>query len=579
MAFLIPENIPSRSDLPERLQVAARALRDAADEDVTVWLEGESPDDKYLLVLDPRTGVLVLEAPATSGRGIAQRLSLHRGMDASGWPQLATAQKRVSELSERIGREARIGQLPVAGAYAVPQLDLAGLEAQGADPGICLTREDFADPTAVRAGFSRVLKTPRATGLTDLEERVTRGIVRPEIIISGAEGDKPGQLVFRPPEVAADEVIRVLDREQERLARHLGSGYRVIRGVAGSGKTLVLTYRAKYFAEHFPNRRVLLLCYNVVLSKALEQEVKGMPSVEVRTIDSLAWSVLNPRGQWGRPKTTEDYTERRERAAEVAQSLSPSSKYDVVLVDEAQDLDTAGLELAYAMLKADREDFVIALDGAQNIYRKRLTWNPPGMTARGRTSILRVNYRNTREILDFAIRFLTRGDPESLRDTTDAEPDDIVPPEAARRSGPWPKVLTCGDQRAEADLVASEVKRLLSEGVDARNIAVLFGNSRMQKALYAAFRAHDLPYFCVTFNGQNKRRAVEVSDVRSSTVHGLKGLEFSRVFLCGANDVWLPDGGDDSVRRLLYVGMTRAMDELTVTVSGSGPIARELVAL
>lgn len=579
MAFLIPENIPSRSDLPEPLQAVARALRDAADEDVTVWLEGDDPDGRYLLALDPQTGVLALEAPTTSGRGIAQRLSLRENRDDDAWPGLAAARKRVIELSEQIGREARVDHLPVTGAYAIPRLDRAGLKAQGGDPSMCLTSEDFAGSAAIRTGFARVLDTPRSSGLTDIEERVVRGILRPEIIISGAEGDKPEQLVFRPPEVAPDEVIRVLDREQERLARHLGPGYRVIRGVAGSGKTLVLTYRAKYFAEHFPNRGVLMLCYNVVLSKALEQEVKGLPSIRVRTIDSLARSVLNPRGQWGKPQTTEDFAERREQAAEVARRLDSSSKFDVVLVDEAQDLDTAGLELAYAMLKEGRDDFVIALDGAQNIYRKRLTWNPPGMTARGRTNILRVNYRNTREILDFAIRFLTTGDPASLQDTTDGEPDAIIPPEAASRSGPWPKVLTCADQRSEAHLVATEVKRLLDEGVDSRHIAVLFGNHQMQKALYSAFRTHDLPYFCVTFNPQNKRRAVEVSDVRSSTVQGLKGLEFSRVFLCGSNDVWLPDGSEDSVRRLLYVGMTRAMDELTVTVSGSGPIARELAAL
>jgi superfamily I DNA and RNA helicase len=60
----------------------------------------------------------------------------------------------------------------------------------------------------------------------------------------------------------------VLDRQQERLAEHLGDGYRVIRGVAGSGKTLVLTHRARFITAHFPGMQVLLLCYNLVLSKA-----------------------------------------------------------------------------------------------------------------------------------------------------------------------------------------------------------------------------------------------------------------------------------------------------------------------
>jgi superfamily I DNA and RNA helicase len=35
-----------------------------------------------------------------------------------------------------------------------------------------------------------------------------------------------------------------MDMEQEKLARNLGEGHRIIHGVAGSGKTLILAYRA-----------------------------------------------------------------------------------------------------------------------------------------------------------------------------------------------------------------------------------------------------------------------------------------------------------------------------------------------
>ena len=45
--------------------------------------------------------------------------------------------------------------------------------------------------------------------------------------------------IFRPP--AGDEdIVRVMDRKQEAFAKSLGTGHRIIRGVAGSGKTLVL---------------------------------------------------------------------------------------------------------------------------------------------------------------------------------------------------------------------------------------------------------------------------------------------------------------------------------------------------
>ena len=43
--------------------------------------------------------------------------------------------------------------------------------------------------------------------------------------------------------------MRVMDLQQEQLARSLGDGHRVIHGVAGSGKTLILGFRCVHLAE------------------------------------------------------------------------------------------------------------------------------------------------------------------------------------------------------------------------------------------------------------------------------------------------------------------------------------------
>ena len=45
------------------------------------------------------------------------------------------------------------------------------------------------------------------------------------------------------------DIIRVMDIQQEQLARSMGEGHRVIHGVAGSGKTMILGYRAQYLAQ------------------------------------------------------------------------------------------------------------------------------------------------------------------------------------------------------------------------------------------------------------------------------------------------------------------------------------------
>lgn len=64
MAFLIPENLSSRRDVPTAASRLAKALREALDDDATVWFEplfGAGQDRPDLVALVPDTGILVLE--------------------------------------------------------------------------------------------------------------------------------------------------------------------------------------------------------------------------------------------------------------------------------------------------------------------------------------------------------------------------------------------------------------------------------------------------------------------------------------------------------------------------------------
>src|SRR5690606_20636686 len=91
--------------------------------------------------------------------------------------------------------------------------------------------------------------------------------------------------------------------------------------------------------------------------------------------------------------------------------------YRAVLVDEAQDFDTETLEFCVNLLGSralDEQDLVIVADSAQNIFRKNFKWKDAGVQAQGRTRILRVNYRNTRQILEFAHEFLTADESISI---------------------------------------------------------------------------------------------------------------------------------------------------------------------
>jgi hypothetical protein len=71
-------------------------------------------------------------------------------------------------------------------------------------------------------------------------------------------------------EVLFPDIIKVMDMQQEMLARSLGGEHRVIHGVAGSGKTLILGYRCLYLAKLL-NKPILVLCYNITLAARLRE--------------------------------------------------------------------------------------------------------------------------------------------------------------------------------------------------------------------------------------------------------------------------------------------------------------------
>src|SRR5262249_24379423 len=75
-----------------------------------------------------------------------------------------------------------------------------------------------------------------------------------------------------PGACAEGDLLQVMDLQQEAIARGLGDGNRVIHGVAGSGKTLILEYRCQYLAK-MPGKPILFLVYHKALAPWLNQQM------------------------------------------------------------------------------------------------------------------------------------------------------------------------------------------------------------------------------------------------------------------------------------------------------------------
>ena len=110
-------------------------------------------------------------------------------------------------------------------------------------------------------------------------ERV-RWILFPEVRVQ-----TPGDLFDdTDADAALPDIMRVMDLQQEQLARSLGDGHRVIHGVAGSGKTMILGYRAEYLAKASTasSKPILILCFNEHISQHISsvQEYRSIYGIK-----------------------------------------------------------------------------------------------------------------------------------------------------------------------------------------------------------------------------------------------------------------------------------------------------------
>ena len=380
-----------------------------------------------------------------------------------------------------------------------------------------------------------------------------------------------------PHPIAAPDIIKIMDIQQEQLARSIGGGHRVIHGVAGSGKTLILLMRCQYLAEQ-SDKPVLVLCYNRVLADKLRTAVadKGLvEKVEVCSFHQWCGKLQKAYGL-DTPERYRHLPGYEHAPLTVLQAMHdgtlPGGRYGAVLIDEGHDFEADWLRLSVHMLDADNGHLLLLYDDAQAIYKKSgaglgFTLSSVGIKAQGRTTILRLNYRNTKEIIGFAYLF-AQNKMQPHESGEDGVP--LVEPEAAGVNGISPYIKECPDWQGELDYLARCLDKWLKDRIPPQDIAVICYNKEqcndVAKLLKQKGICHSLHY-----GGSKKAYNPHDNAVAVFTMHSSKGLEFQRVMLMGICTLKHKDANQEADNtRLLYVAMTRAQNYLMITLSGSG---------
>ena len=592
----------------------AQRLQQKLDADYLVWFDvpvGPMRTHPDFVVLHPSRGVLILEVKDWA-------LPLIQRVDREMWDiqpdgrhkrvinPILQARHGAHDVVRALERDLQLvheagahqGKLAFPWGYGVvfTKIDRAEFDAAGLGEVIdghavmCADEmTESVDPEAFQERLWGMFPRRFPAKLTLPQIDRVRWIMFPDVRVdppvaslfdAAASPDSPEGDAGAAAAIELPDVMKVMDLQQEQLARSLGAGHRVVHGVAGSGKTMILGYRAEYLARLVaPGAKpVLVLCFNEPLGAALSANFasRGLADrVQVRHFHRWARQQLVTFGQPlppDGPHFFDDLVGYLIRA--VDRGHVPRAQYSAVLIDEGHDFRPEWLHLVVQMVDPETNSLLLLYDDAQNIYGRGRTpafsFKSVGIQAVGRTTILRVNYRNTTQILRLAQR--VAGDilkPQAC----DEDGAPLLGALGCGRDGEEPDVRRLPTLSAEAAYVAQRFAAAARDGRAWSDMAVLCHDTAVMDACASALRRGRIPHSVRRRPGDFRP---EADTVKILTMRVSKGLEFPVVAIPGVGRLPAPHEDDKDAARLFYVAATRATERLLVTVSGDGSLGQRL---
>ncbi len=604
MAILIPSLNTCLSRMTGGERRFAQRLEAKLEEDYLLWYDvpvGPTNSHPDFIILHPQRGILILEVKdwkqdtIHSANKQSFELLLSTGIKTVINPleqarQYAHAVSNVLQKDPQltINSGAKSGHLVFPWSYGVvlPNIMRSIFNSSGLgeviEPSRVICQDEMFESVEVDM-FQQQLwdmftyKFPGKLSLPQLDR--IRWHMFPEVRIAAPESGSlfAGQA---QSEMELPDILRVMDLQQEQLARSLGEGHRVIHGVAGSGKTLILGYRAMHLAQACV-KPILILCYNTSLAKKLRGIMadKGLGD-KILVYSFHAWcssqlrayNVDTPKNEGNDDAFFSSMVDTLIRAVDRKQV--PSGQYDAVLIDEGHDFRPEWLKLVVQMIDPRSNALMVLYDDAQSIYehakKQKVSFKSLGIQAQGRTTILKINYRNTQEILHVAAAFA-----RELLSAEEAEEDGVptVQPMSAGRHGTQPVLVNLHSMDEETLWVINQLKQENLKGTAWRDMAILY------RSFYPAGQAMEnrLKVAGIPYSSKKDVKFTEDQDtVKLITMHSSKGLEFPFVAIPDVG--YMPDEEaaiEDEVR-LLYVAMTRATDSLIMSSHRDSPFTQKL---
>ncbi|KAA5545396.1 AAA family ATPase [Roseiconus nitratireducens] len=408
---------------------------------------------------------------------------------------------------------------------------------------------------------------------------------------------------------------RLFSQEQTRLTNlKLDGKPRLVRGVAGSGKSVVLCNWLAKTAKRLRGKtdaRIWAVYANRSLHKLLCDSIEAawehQSDGELLDRSSFPWenvellhvkdvlSGMLPSVQMTMDQFGFDYDRAAEEFLNQQDTENLLPRCTALFIDEAQDMGPSTLRLLLSVVEqsdkadANSRSAHIFYDNAQNVYdTKTPKWAEFGLDMRGRSTIMRESFRATRQITELAVNVLHRLSGDTGRDDqqelislgllkpTTRNGEDWLEATFSQIEGPKPIFHSFDHRSDEMAAIAKHLRHLIEvEGISPIDICVIYNGSAVR--ILESQLAPKLAQFGVELSFQKNRSFERIENTLiATTPHSYKGYE-AEVVVVPCVDHYVAREGK-LVANALYVAMTRARSLLAIYgISGVSEASRKVV--
>lgn len=386
-------------------------------------------------------------------------------------------------------------------------------------------------------------------------------------------------------------------RQRELVTERTLTGYRRIKGPAGSGKSIVLAGRAARLAAE--GKDVLVVSFNITLLNYLADLSVREYRRARSSIVWLNWHAWCKRvcfesgfddgykqamADDGRSFDEKDDALTRLMQTAVIDIDAVDVRYDAVLVDEGQDFKPEWWSILRKVCK-DGGEMMLVADATQNIYGTAGKWTDETMRGAGfRGEWVQVSNQSYRlpnrlqeECRVFGELFL----PESLRDLPQLAQGDLALSDCDLR---WvqlnalhiqdhlpPALKNMAAAQNASPLIQQEIDLLLKhDGMAASDLTILVDTNEAGIVILGYLKKHNIR--CIdTFGGGKRAFYLGDGRVKLTTIASFKGWESRLLLVC------ITRRGGARTAAQLYTAMTRlkwhANGSALTVVCGDGRFA------